>query len=418
MRRSNSSSSSGFEIHLHAQAARRFVDEVDRLVGQEAVGDVAIRELSGRDDRRVRDAHAVMEFVFLLQAAQDRDRVFDGRFADEDRLEAPREGRVFFDVLAVFVERGGADAMQFAARERGLEQVRGVHRAFGFAGADERVHFVDEEDDAAGGGRHFGQDRLQAFLELAAIFRAGDQRAHVERHQLFVFERFRHVAVDDAQRQAFDDRRLADAGFADEHGVVLGAAREHLHGAADFFVAPDHGVEFSAARGFGQVAGVFFQRVIALLGGGAVGGAALAQIVDRFVQFLRREARVFQNLRAVGRGADGERQQDAFDGDETVARFLGDLFGFVEHARGFGRHVELAGARAFDARQFRQRRFGRLQRATGIAAGAFDEAGGEAFLVVEQNFQQMFGGQTLMAGALRQALRVLQKRTRAFGEFF
>ena len=133
---------------------------------------------------------------------------------------------------------------------------------------------------------------------------------------------------------------------------------------------------------------------------------------------MRRDARVLQDLRALGRGADGERQQDALDGDETVAGLLGDLFGFVEHARGFGRHVELAGARAFDARQFRQRRFRRLQRATGIAAGAFDETGGEAFLIVEQNLQQMFGRQALMAGALRQALCVLQKRTRAFGEFF
>ena len=30
-------------------------------------------------------------------------------------------------------------------------------------------------------------------------------------------------------RQALDDRRLADAGLADEHGVVLGAAAEDLH---------------------------------------------------------------------------------------------------------------------------------------------------------------------------------------------
>ena len=87
-----------------------------------------------------------------------------------------------------------------------------------------------------------------------------------------------------------------------------------------------------------------------------------------------------------------ERGQDAFDGDEAVARLLRDLFGFVEDARGFGGHVDLAGAGAFDAGQFLQRGFGRLQRAAGIAAGALDETGGEAFLVVEQHFQKMFGG--------------------------
>ena len=65
------------------------------------------------------------------------------------RLEAPLERGVLLDVLAVLVERGRADAAQLAARERGLQHVGRVHRAFGRAGADERVQLVDEEDDAA-----------------------------------------------------------------------------------------------------------------------------------------------------------------------------------------------------------------------------------------------------------------------------
>ena len=125
--------------------------------------------------------------VLVLQAAQDRDGVLDGRLVDEHRLEAPRQRRVLLDVLAVFVERGRADAMQLAARERGLEQVGRIHRAVGLAGADERVHLVDEQDDAAARRRHLLQHGLEPLLELAAIFRAGDQRAHVEREQLLVF---------------------------------------------------------------------------------------------------------------------------------------------------------------------------------------------------------------------------------------
>ena len=37
------------------------------------------------------------------------------RLADEDLLEAPLEGGVLLDVLAVLVERGGADQAQLAA---------------------------------------------------------------------------------------------------------------------------------------------------------------------------------------------------------------------------------------------------------------------------------------------------------------
>ena len=74
-------------------------------------------------------------------------RILDRRLGDEHRLEPARQRRVLFDVLAVFVERGGADAMQFAARQRRLQQVGRVHRAVSLAGADQRVHLVDEQDD-------------------------------------------------------------------------------------------------------------------------------------------------------------------------------------------------------------------------------------------------------------------------------
>ena len=67
--------------------------------------------------------------------------------------------------------------------------------------------------------------------------------------QLLVFQAVRHVAVDDAQRQALDDGGLADARLADQHRIVLGAPRQHLNGAADFLVAADHRVELAVARG-------------------------------------------------------------------------------------------------------------------------------------------------------------------------
>ncbi len=105
---------------------------------------------------------------------------------------------------------------------------------------------------------HFVEHGLQPLLELAAILRAGDQGAHVERHQLLVLEALRHVAVDDAQRQAFGDGRLADAGLADQHRVVLGAARQHLDGAADLVVAADHRIELALAGLGGEVAAYFF----------------------------------------------------------------------------------------------------------------------------------------------------------------
>ena len=125
------------------------VDEVDRLVGQEPVGDVAVREHGGGDERGIADPDAVVRLVALLQAAQDRDRVLHRRLVDEDGREAALERGVLLDVLAVLVERRRADAAELAAGEHRLQQVRGVDRTLGRAGADDRVQLVDEEDDPA-----------------------------------------------------------------------------------------------------------------------------------------------------------------------------------------------------------------------------------------------------------------------------
>jgi hypothetical protein len=106
-----------------------------------------VRERCGRDDRGIRDLDLMVDLIALFQPAQDRDRVLDRRLVDEHLLETPLERGVLLDVLAVLIERRRADAVQLAARKRGLQHVAGIHRALGLAGADHRVQLVDEEDD-------------------------------------------------------------------------------------------------------------------------------------------------------------------------------------------------------------------------------------------------------------------------------
>ncbi len=270
----------GLGVDLHADARAGLVDQVDGLVGQLAIGDVAMRERGRGDDGRVGDLDAVVHFVALLQAAQDRDGVFHRRLVDQHLLEAALERGVLLDVLAVFVERGRADAMQLTARQRGLEHVAGVHGAFGLAGADHGVQLVDEQDDLAFLLGEIVEHALQALFEFAAELGARDQRAHVEREDAFALEAFGHFAVDDALREAFDNGGLADAGLADEHGVVLGAAREHLHRAADLVVAADDRIELAARRARREVDGVLLERTALLFGLRIVHGFTAAHLLD------------------------------------------------------------------------------------------------------------------------------------------
>ena len=121
------------------------------------------------------------DLIALFQAAEDGDGVLDRRLIDLHGLEAALERGVLFDILAVLVERRGTDAVQLAAGEHRLEQVAGVHAAFGLAGADNGVQLIDEQQDASLPLAHFLEHGLEPFLEFAAVLCARDQRAHVER---------------------------------------------------------------------------------------------------------------------------------------------------------------------------------------------------------------------------------------------
>src|SRR5437762_1940446 len=96
-------------------ARARLVDEVDRLVGQEAVGDVAVRLVDGRLDRLARVLHVMEALVAILDAEQDGDRLALARGVHLDGLKAPLERAVLLDVLPVLGRRRGADAADLAA---------------------------------------------------------------------------------------------------------------------------------------------------------------------------------------------------------------------------------------------------------------------------------------------------------------
>ena len=183
--------------------------------------------------------------------------------ADHDRLETALKRGILFDVLAVLVERGCADGMQLAARQGRLEHVARVHGAIaGGTGAHDGVQLVDEQDDR---GRSTAlTSRRTAFKRSSNSPRYLAPATMAPRSSAMTswsFKPRRHVAGDDALRQAFDDGGFADAGFADKHGVVLRAAAEHLDGAADLLGTADDRVELALARLLRKVLTVLVQGV-------------------------------------------------------------------------------------------------------------------------------------------------------------
>ena len=116
------------------------------------------------------------------------------------------------------------------------------------AGADHRVRLVDEQDDRLRRSLHLGDDGLQPVLELALDAGAGLQQAEIERADGDVPQRRRHVALGDAQREAFDDGGLADARLAGQDRVVLPPPHQDVDELTDLEVAAGDRIDVALLR--------------------------------------------------------------------------------------------------------------------------------------------------------------------------
>ena len=107
------------------------------------------------------------------------DAVLYRRLVDRDGLEAALKRGILLDMLAVLGKGRRADDLNFAAGERGFEDICGVHAALGVARADDIVHLVYDEDNIALLAYLLDQT-LHAALKLAAELRTRDKRGEVE----------------------------------------------------------------------------------------------------------------------------------------------------------------------------------------------------------------------------------------------
>ena len=183
-----------------------------------------------------------------------------------------------------------------------------------------------DEHDGAGIGLDLTHHRLEPLLEIAAITGAGEERAHVELEDGGIRKYFRHVAHDDAPRQAFGDGGLADAGIAYEQRVVLLPPAQYLDGALDLRPPAYQRIDAAGAGLLVEIDTIDLERIGpaflfvaaldcrsifvhaahgARLGHAGPLGDAVADIVDRVearhVLFLQEEGRV-----ALPLGEDGD----------------------------------------------------------------------------------------------------------------
>jgi len=249
----------------------------------------------------------------------------------------------------------------------GLIMLAGVDRAFRSARADDRVQLVDEGDDLAVAVDDLLEDGLEPVLELAAVLRAGHHRADVERDQALVPQPLGHVTLDDAPGEALGDRGLADPRLADEHRVVLRAARQHLDHSPDLLVAPDDGVELAFARVLREIATEPLERLVLLLGVLAGDPVAAAHLLERAEHGFVGDTESAEEI-ADATGHARHRQEEVLGGEVVVAEVGALGVGGLEHLIGVRRELGLLGGLPVDLGQTGQ----------GLVRAVADRLGGHA----------------------------------------
>jgi len=279
------------------------------------------------------------------------------------------------------------------------------------------VYLVDEENDLPLGLLHLLEHGLEPLLELAAVLGARDERAHVERDEAHVEEVAGHVAANDALREPLHDGRLADAGLTDEDGVVLGAAREDAHHAADLLVAADDGVQLPGL--LDEVAAVRLERLEVGVAGRGLHAAPLAaaELLELGAHPRRGHAGL---LEAVGdlRVLD-QAEQQLVDGEVRVPALL--LRGLraaddLDQRRGRRDGVRRRGLRRQLLERVAQHALERLPGRSVAPRRPRDGLPQDAALVRRQRRGQMQRRELRVAGLRRHLVRRHQRLVRLVGE--
>ena len=156
---------------MDACAGASLIKDVNSLVWQEAILDVAARKHNGSLDSSLGVVDVVVLLVAVLKSVNNRNGVVVVWLADVDRLETPLKCSVLLDMFTILFCRSCTNDLDFSTRQRWLQDGRGVDGALCGAGANDGVNLVNEEDVILG-FLQLSNNLLHAVLELTAILRS------------------------------------------------------------------------------------------------------------------------------------------------------------------------------------------------------------------------------------------------------
>ena len=201
----------------------RLVHQVDGLVRQKPLGQIANGQVHRRLQSLVRDGDVVVGLIPPPQSPENGQRLVPGGLAHRDGLEAALQGGVLFNIFAVLIQGGGADDLNLSPGEGRFQDVGRVNGSLRAACPHDGVQLIDEQNHIARPA-HLLKHVLELLLKLPPVLGACHHGGQIQGAHPFTQQMGRCGAVGNGQSQSLYHRGFAYAGFSDESGVVLGAA--------------------------------------------------------------------------------------------------------------------------------------------------------------------------------------------------
>ena len=203
------------------------VHQIDGLVRQEALGQIADGKIHRRRQRPIGDGQVVVGLIPAPQPPKDGQRLLPGGLPDGDRLEPPLQGGVLLNIPPVLVQGGGPQHLDLSPGEGGFQDVGRIDGPLRRASPHDGMQLVDKEDDIPRPA-HLLKHVLQLLLKLPPVLGARHHGRQIQGTHPLAQQMRRGRAVGNGQSQPLRHRCLAHAGLPDQCRVVLGAAGEDL----------------------------------------------------------------------------------------------------------------------------------------------------------------------------------------------
>ena len=244
---------------MDACAGSNLIEDVNCLVWQETVLDVAARKRNSSLDSSFGVVDVVVLLIAVLKTVDNRNGVVGVWLADVDWLETPLKCSVLLDMFTVLFCRSCTDDLDFSTRQWWLQDGRSIDGALCGASTNDGVNLVDEEDVILG-FLQLSNNLLHAVLKLTAILGSCYQTCQVKRPNLLSAQDVRNVAGCNELSQALDNGGLTNARISQDKWVVLLATCKNLHDTLNLAVTTNNGVKLFICGKLSKVAAKLLQH--------------------------------------------------------------------------------------------------------------------------------------------------------------